>query len=422
MEASKFIRTTAINKLLKMKARKKVVQGGTSSGKTYGIIPVLIDRATKAERLKITVIAETLPAVKEGAVDIFKSVMLDTFRWVESRWNASSLTYTFGNGSRIQFKSFDSVGKAKSSGKRDILFINEANHIKFEIADALMIRSKEVWIDYNPDEPFWAHNEVLLEPNSEFLLLTYEDNEACPEETIEDLKIKMQKAFWNIHDSWDEKIKDPNHPTKMIDNPNIKSHYWANWCRVYVRGEVGTMEGTILQNWKQVDTIPVGAELLGYGVDFGKGGSDPTTTIAIYYYDGIVYLDELIYQSQLLNSQHAALLKALGANTKVPMYCDNSEPSKIKELQIAGFNASGPKKETIDYGIEKMQEATIRVTSRSLNLIEELRKWKWSDKNRNIPIDAFNHCLDGIRYFFIGKWGVNVKNKVTYNRRKKVRK
>ena len=110
---SKFIKTTAIKRLLGMKARKKVVQGGTSSGKTYGIIPVLIDRAAKKERLKITVVAETLPAVREGALDIFKSVMVDTFRWHESRWNASSLTYTFANGSRIQFKSFDTVGKAK---------------------------------------------------------------------------------------------------------------------------------------------------------------------------------------------------------------------------------------------------------------------------------------------------------------------
>lgn len=367
MEASKFIRTTAINRLLAMKARKKVVQGGTSSGKTYGIIPVLIHKACKTERLKITVVAETLPAVREGALDIFKSVMTDTLRWSEARWNASSLTYTFANGSRIQFKSFDTVGKAKGSGKRDILFINEANHIKYDIADALMIRSKETWIDFNPDEPFWAHTEVLLEPNSEFLLLTYKENEACPEETIEDLEIKMAKAFWDPAGNWDEKIAGR-------ENPNIKSNYWANWCRVYVKGEVGTLEGTILQNWKTVDTIPPGAELLGYGGDFGKGGPDPTTTTAIYYHDGLVYLDEIVYQSALLSPQHIALLRAAGVNPKLPMYCDNAEPSKIKELVNAGFNASGPKKETIAYGIEKMQEFTLRVTSRSLNLISELRK------------------------------------------------
>lgn len=395
-----------------MKARKKVVQGGTSSGKTYGIIPVLIDRACKQERLKITVVAETLPAVREGALDIFKSVMQDTFRWSDARWNALDLKYTFANGSRIQFKSYDTVGKAKQAGKRDILFINEANHIKYEIADALMIRSKETWIDYNPDEPFWAHTEVLLEPNSEFLLLTYKHNEACPKETIEDLEIKISKAFWDVKGNWDLKINGQ-------DNPNIKSFYWANWCRVYVRGLEGTLEGTILQNWEIVDTIPPNAELLGYGTDFGKGGADPTTTAGIYYYDGIIYLDEIVYQSALLNSEHVSLLKSAGVNMKLPMYCDNSEPSKIKELVNAGFNAIGNKKETITYGIEKMQEATLRVTARSLNLIEELRKWKWSDKDRTTPIDAFNHCIDGIRYFFVGKWGANASQKVTYNRNKR---
>ena len=407
IEIPKFVRTTAINRLLAMKARKKVVQGSTSAGKTYGIIPVLIQRATKKERLKITVVAETLPAVKEGAVDIFKNIMQDTKRWVEVRWNASTLTYTFGNGSRIQFKSYDSVGKAKSSGKRDILFLNEANHIKFEIADALMIRSKEVWIDFNPDEPFWVHTETLLEPNSEFLLLTYKDNEACPPETIEDLDIKMRKAFYDPLGDW-------------TAEHNIKSKYWANWCRVYVRGEVGTMEGTILQNWTQVNEIPKDAALLGYGVDFGKGGADPTTTTAIYYYDGIVYLDELIYQSQLRDSEHITKLKALGVNTSVPMWCDNSEPSKIKELQLGGFkNAKGGKKDTIDYGISLMQDKPIRVTSRSLNLITELRKWKYDDNGE--PVDDFNHALDGVRYFYVGKWGALASGKVTYNRRKRKR-
>lgn len=388
-----------------MKARKKVVQGSTSAGKTYGIIPVLIQRATKTERLKITVIAETLPAVKEGAVDIFKMVMFDTGRWRESGWNASSLTYTFANGSRIQFKSFDSVGKAKSSGKRDILFINEANHIKFAIADALMIRSKEVWIDFNPDEPFWAHSETLTEPNSEFLLLTYLDNEACPPETIEDLETKMAKAFYDPKGDWSKES-------------NIKSKYWANWCRVYVRGEVGIMEGTIITNWDQVNAIPANATLLGYGTDFGKGGQDPTTTIAVYWFDGEVYLDEVVWQSQLRDSEHIAALKKAGASVKVDMFCDNSEPTKIKELQLGGFKqAQGGKKETIDYGIGLMQEYRINVTSRSLNLIGELRKWKYDDNGA--PIDDFNHGIDAVRYFFVGKWGANVKKRISYKAKRR---
>ena len=193
-----FTYTTAIRKIRSILKRIKVVQGGTSSGKTYAIIPILIDRACKESRLKITVVAETLPAVKEGSMDIFINVMEETNRWIDKNWNASTLTYTFTNKSRIQFKSFDSEGKAKASGKRDILFLNEANHISYSIADALMIRSKETYIDYNPDNEFWVHKEVLNQPNAEFLLLTFEDNEGLPDETLEDLLIKKSKAFFNI--------------------------------------------------------------------------------------------------------------------------------------------------------------------------------------------------------------------------------
>jgi phage terminase large subunit len=368
-----FKRTTAINKMLKMTARKKVIQGGTSAGKTYGIIPILIDKAIKNQRIKITVVAETLPAVKEGALDIFKQVMYDTNRWIEDNWNASSLTYTFGSGSRMQFKSYDSVGKAKSSGKRDILFLNEANHIAFDIADALMIRSKETWIDFNPDNEFWVHTEVLTEPNSEFLLLTYYDNEACPKETIEDLELKKQKA--------------------------LTSDYWANWCRVYIDGEIGNLEGVIFNNWKSIDDIPKEARLLGYGLDFGYS-NDPTSIVEVYTYNGQRILNEICYQKGLSNSQIAKYI-----TTKLPCYCDSAEPKSIDELKSYGVKAYAVTKgsDSINFGIQVMQEQDYLVTSKSVNLTKELRKYAW-DKDKktneklNKPIDNYNHAIDATRY------------------------
>lgn len=368
-----FKRTTAINKMLKMTARKKVIQGGTSAGKTFGIIPILIDKSIKQSRLKVTVVAETLPAVKEGALDIFKSIMFETNRWIESNWNASSLTYTFNSGSRIQFKSFDSVGKAKSSGKRDILFLNEANHIPFEIADALMIRSKETWIDFNPDNEFWVHRETLKEPNSEFLLLTYLDNEGCPAETIEDLEIKKEKSK--------------------------TSSYWANWCKVYIDGEIGSLDGVIFNNWKTIDTIPHDARLLGYGVDFGYT-NDPTAIVEVYKWNDKRIVNEICYEKGLTNSQIAKRI-----TTKMPAYCDSAEPKSIAELKLNGINAIAVEKGTdsIKYGINLIQENDYFVTSQSVNLISELRKYAWDKDKRtgetlNKPIDDFNHAIDSWRY------------------------
>lgn len=356
-----------------MTARKKVIQGGTSAGKTYGIIPILIDKAIKNNRLKITVVAETLPAVKEGSLDIFKTIMFETNRWIDNNWNASSLTYTFNSGTRMQFKSFDSVGKAKSSGKRDILFLNEANHIPFEIADALMIRSKETWIDFNPDNEFWVHRETLKEPNSEFLLLTYLDNEGCPPETIEDLEIKKEKSK--------------------------TSNYWLNWCKVYIDGEIGSLDGVIFNNWKTIDMMPNDARLLGYGVDFGYT-NDPTSIVEVYKWNDQRIINEICYEKGLSNSQIAKRIK-----TRMPAYCDSAEPKSIAELKLNGINAIAVEKgnDSIKYGINLMQEKDYLITSQSFNLITELRKYAWDKDKRtgetlNKPIDDFNHAIDAFRY------------------------
>ena len=380
--------TTALERMLAMTARKKVVQGATSSGKTYGIIPIIYDQLIAKDRIKATVVAETLPAVKEGAVDIFINWMQDTNRWVDSCWNASTLTYTRSNRSKIQFKSFDSFGKAKASGKRDILFLNEANHIPFEIADALMTRSNDVWMDFNADMEFWAHTEVLTQPNSEFLKLTYLDNEAIPPQIMEELMIKKSKA--------------------EFEDKTGNRGYWWNWWQVYGLGEIGNLQGSIFNNWKQCDYVPKDAVLKGYGMDFGYT-NDPTTLTAIYYMDGAYYLDEIIYQKGLSNSEISNLMKSLDIQKGVEIYADSAEPKSIAELKSYGWRITPAVKgkDSVNFGIQEMQKETFFVTKKSLNLIKELRKYMWKvdreGKATNNPIDAFNHAIDGVRYYFQSK-------------------
>ena len=377
-----FKRTTAINKMMAMTKRKRVIQGGTSSGKTYGIIPILINYATENPRQRITIVAESIPAVKDGAVKIFKDIMFETNRWIESHWIGNPMEYTFGNGTIIQFKSFDSIGKAKASGKRDVLFLNEANHISFEIADALMIRSKQTWIDFNPDNEFWAHTEVMPEHNAEFLLLTYKDNEAIPPETLEDLQIKIEKAK--------------------------TSDYWKNWCRVYVDGEIGSLQGTVFENWTQCDTIPNDAEFIAYGMDFGFT-NDPSTLIAVYRFNGELYLNELIYQTKLTNSDLIARLKELNIKSNEMIVADSAEPKSIEDLRRASFRIEGAKKgaDSIRNSIDTLQAFKLHVTKSSINLIKELRNYKWvtdnDGKHTSQPIDNYNHAIDAVRYVALNR-------------------
>lgn len=390
-----FIRTTAINKILAMQGRKKVIQGGTWAGKTYGIIPCMINKATQSPGKVGTIVAETIPALRGGAIKDFKNIMYHTKRWNESRWNASELHYTFGNGYKLQFKSFETVGKAQAAGKRDDLFINEAPYISYEIADALIGRTTEdIYIDFNPTSQFWAHTEILPNKDAEFLLLKYTDNEALPKTIFEELMMKIEKAYIN--------------PDLGNVSGNVKSEYWANWCRVYIDGEIGNLQGVVFNNWKQTDTIPKQADLVSYGLDWGFT-NDPTALIAVYKYDKCIYVDELLYKNKLTNSMIVAELQKLGVIQGQSIVADSAEPKSIADLSAAGFWVEGAMKgkDSINNSISRLQEYDILVTQRSHNLIKELRNYVWV-KNKDgqetrTPIDNFNHAIDALRYVALNK-------------------
>lgn len=366
-----FVRTTAINKMLSLKKRIKIVQGGTSAGKTFGIIPILIDKATKS-KLEISIVSESIPHLRRGALKDFIKIMQLTNRWIDPHFNKSLLKYTFANGSFIEFFSVDQPDKLRGA-RRDVLYINEANNVNFEAYQQLSIRtSKEVFIDYNPTHEFWAHTELIPDKDSEFIILTYKDNEALSESIV----LEIEKAK--------EKAKT--------------SDYWSNWWNVYGLGEIGSLEGVIFSNWKQIDSIPKDARLIGLGCDFGYT-NDPTAIIEVYTWNGKRILNEICYRTQMVNGDIARTLPK-----NIITYADSAEPKSIEEIKRTGVNIKGVTKgkDSINFGIQIMQNQEYLVTSKSVNLIKELRYYSWdSDKNGKVlnkPIDNFNHAIDAVRY------------------------
>lgn len=374
--------TTAINKLLALSKRKRVIQGGTWAGKTYGIMAVLIDWCARHQHKKVTVVAETIPAVKEGALQQFMQIMQYTHRWIDARYNAVDMQYTFANGTKIQFKSFDSEGKAKAAGKRDVLFLNEANHIPFPIAHALIMRTEgNVWIDFNPDAEFWAHKEILPQEDSEFLLLKYTDNEGCPDSIIKELEYRRQQAATN--------------------------DYWANWCRVYIDGEVGTLHNAIFETAKRINSIPIDAKLLGYGLDFGFS-SDPAALVGAWRYNGEIILKELIYQTGLTNSDLCKLMRDKGIQDHDKIIADSAEPKSIEDIYRNGFRAIEPARkgpDSIKAGIDLIRQNKIIITEDSTNLFKEWHGYKWmKDKDGNTlpkPAPGNDHGIDAVRYLLL---------------------
>ena len=376
-----FLRTTSTNKILKLKKRVRIIQGGTSAAKTYGILSVLIARASAIHGLEISVVAESIPHLRRGALKDFIKLMKWMNKWHENQFNKSLLTYQFLNGSSFEFFSADDSSKLRGA-RRDVLYINECNNVTFESYNELAIRTKKaIYLDFNPANEFWVHTELKDEQDSDFLILTYKDNEALDDSIVQQIEKNRLKAE--------------------------TSAYWANWWRVYGLGEIGMLEGVIFSNWKTIDILPKEANLIGIGLDFGYT-NDPTAIIEIYNYNGQRIINELKYQTGMLNSDIANALPK-----HVPVYADSSEPKSIEEIKRYGITIKGVTKgkDSINYGIDVMQRNEYLVTSNSTNLIKELRAYCWdTDKQGtrlNKPIDTNNHGIDALRYHEMETLGMN---------------
>ena len=384
-----FQSTTAIKKLHALKKRKKVIQGGTSAGKTFGILPILIDRCIRTPYLETSVVSESIPHLRRGAMKDFLKIMIETGRYRDAQWNRSALKYTFTNGSYIEFFSVEQPDKLRGA-RRNVLYCNEANNIPFEAYNQLAIRtSGDIWIDFNPTANFWAHKEVANQPDADFITLTYLDNEALPQTIVDDIESARERAK--------------------------TSEYWSNWWKVYGLGQVGSLEGVCIKEWQEIK-LPLEARLLCYGMDFGYS-NDPTTLIALYKYNDAYIFDEVIYQKKLLNSDTSNLFKAHDINAVV--YADSAEPKSIAELRNLGHKVlpCTKGKDSIVYGINLINQNKIHITSRSKNLIKELQSYTWmKDREGNTinkPIDAFNHCIDAARYAITSQ--LQTPNKGKYN-------
>ena len=383
---SDFVYTTAIRKLRKLDKRIRIVPGGTSAGKTFGILPVLIDQCSKNPGLEVSIVSESIPHLRRGALKDFQKIMWATGRWVQSHYNKSLLKYTFHNNSYMEFFSTDQPDRLRGA-RRNVLYINEANNVLWEAYQQLSIRtSHTIWLDYNPTHEFWVDTELLDDPDSELLRLTYKDNEALSESIVREIEKARDKAK--------------------------TSDYSANWWNVYGLGLQGSLEGVVFNNWQIVDRIPSAAKYIGSGMDFGYS-NDPTTLIDVYQYNGQWIFDETIYRKGLLNNEIAQLIK--DGMSRV-IYADSAEPKSIAELRRYGVRIlpATKGKDSITYGIDLLQQNNFKVTKQSTNLIKELRGYVWDTtkdgRRLNKPVDYLNHAIDAMRYFAIMKLKKNTGN------------
>jgi len=353
--------------------------GGGDDSKTFSIIPMLITYAVQNKGVEISIVSESIPHLRRGAIRDFLKIMDMVGMYKDDNWNKSSLTYKFTNGSFIEFFSADQPDKLRGA-RRDVLFVNECNNIDWESYYQMAIRTRKfIYLDYNPVAEFWVDTELVGDPDAEMIVLTYKDNEALDESIVKEIEKAKEKAK--------------------------TSTYWENWWKIYGLGEIGSLEGLVFSNWKTIDTIPSEARLLGYGLDFGYS-VDPTAIVGVYQYNEQIILDEICYRNGMLNSDIAKILP-----DDVIVYADSAEPKSIDDIRRYGKRIKGVTKgkDSINYGISIMQGFEFLVTNRSTNLIKELRGYIWDkDKRGNLTgvPSGVRHQIDATRYFMMEHFGI----------------
>ena len=366
-----------------------VNQGGSSSGKTYTLIDMFFVIAMSEENSVITVVGQDIPNLKSGAYRDAKNIYYssDVYQQWFGRPNETDRIFKCVlTGSIIEFKSYSDEQDAKS-GKRQYLFVNEANGISYSVYWQLALRTyKKIYIDYNPTSRFWVHEELIGKPGVKLIISDHRHNPYLS--------------------------KGDHERIESISDPEL--------FKVYARGLTGKLQGLIYTNWVLCDGMPDTYKKRFIGLDFGFS-NDPTAIIDVRLSNGELWVDELCYRTGLINVQPKNgeakrsiedELKDNGIYKNVGIIADCQESKSIAELSNVGFIIEPSKKgrDSINSGIDILQRYKINITRRSKGIRREVLSYKWKeDKNGkplNEPIGEFNHALDAIRYVAGNKFGV----------------
>jgi phage terminase large subunit len=345
-------------------------QGSARSSKTYNILIWLIVRCLYTPNIRLSIVRQTLPSIKRTVFIDFKEILCKIGIYDEKQLNKSELTYHFSNGSWVEFFSTDSEQKLRG-GKRDILFVNEANELSFIEFKQLKMRTTQLTlIDYNPSfsDEHWIC-ELNKDSRTKHFITTYKDNPFLEQTVIDEIESlrNSNKSLW----------------------------------QVYGLGKQALIEGLIFKNVLLIDEIPDHVKKRWVGMDFGYS-NDQTAICEVGLLEQSLYIDEKCYQTQMLSSDIITLLKSRCAGMKV--ISESADPRLLQEIYRSGVNIHPVKKYagSIQAGINEMLKYALYITKRSTNVIKEFKNYTYAQDKEgrflNEPIDCYNHAIDAIRY------------------------
>ena len=382
------------SKLITNKLRVIVCQGGGDAGKTITILQTLVVKHCMHEPRKVTTVTQrTIPAIKAGALRAFQDYVLPDFQKYIISYNATERTYTFYNGHKLEFKSYQDELAATGS-ERQNLFMNECNHEGYATFWQLMRKTRgQIYLDYNPTSPFWVHEKVAQ--------YSYKDGK----QNFAQERIFFGKVQMYIVDHRHNPFltAEQHEMYETISDPDL--------FRVYSRGLTGKIKGLIFGHFKKLNSIllpvPTTPYRVCWGIDYGYT-NDPTAIMKGVFTQRKRYWKEYAYKPGLPAEEIKNILVYQGGWKEGDDIFSEADPNMINQLINLGVPAQpaikGPG--SIAAGISKVKEHESWYTDDSLNLEKELSIYKWvtaedvvtgKEIMTNQPLDAWNHCCDALR-------------------------
>lgn len=376
------------NELYNCKSKVVLEQGGSSSGKSYTTMQLLLFKLCTEKNIVITCACSTYPQIWRGiyrdATNIINTIPF--FKAMIPDINKNGCTCP-ATGSILEFSAYPTRESAKA-GKRDYLFADELSNWNEEIFFELELRTKkQSFCAWNPNTKFWVHRlyEGRDENEAKWFYTTYKANPYCDKKIIESLE-------------------------------NLK-YTDENKYKVYCLGICGATEGTIFTDWSIIsdEDMPTEYKWRAIGLDFGW--NDPTAILDVRFSNGSYYVKELKYEG-MDNLEIAEFLKSLNLKDD-RVICDSAEPRAINELKKLGVWQVQPAAKgqgSIKLGIDAINRYHTFVTKSSQNLQTELLKYSYKQDAlghyTSEPGEKFNHLCDAYRYAVLANEVIASKSKL----------
>lgn len=385
------------NRFWHFKGRYRVVKGSRASKKSKTTALWYIVNMMKHPGANLLVVRKTYRTLKDSCFTELKWAISRLH--VQEHWKIieSPLEMTYiPTGQKIYFRGLDDSLKITSItvevGALCWMWIEEAYEIMseedFNVLDETIRGEvpeglfKQITLTFNPwNERHWIKKRFFdAPPDPDILTLT--TNYMC-NEWLDDADRRM---FENMK---------RNNPRRY---------------KVAGLGDWGIVEGLIYENWdekpfdlEEIKKIP-GIQS-AFGLDFGYTNDPSALWCGMVDLKGkVIYVFDEMYKTGMSNEAIAKEITKMGYQ-KERIRADSAEPKSIDRLRELGISSIRPArkgKDSINNGIDFIQDFKLVIHPKCVNFITEISNYTWDTdkfgKKLNVPIDDFNHLMDAMRY------------------------